>query len=71
MEIRAFMSAQVTQLQQALQMSILDESLNMGAAGVVDMLERMPEQQPATHPYKGQVMAVSYTHLTLPTMAVV
>lgn len=58
MEISSFMSAQVAQLQQTLQMSILDKSLNMGAAGVVDMLERMPEQQPTTHPYKGQIVDI-------------
>ena len=58
MEISSFMSAQVAQLQQTLQMSILDKSLNMGAAGVANMLERMPEQQPTTHPYKGQVIDI-------------
>ncbi|MGM9948698.1 MAG: putative motility protein [Lysinibacillus sp.] len=58
MEINSFMSAQVAQLQQTLQMSILDKSLNMGAAGVVDMLERMPAQQSALHPYKGQAIDI-------------
>ena len=58
MGISSFMSTQVAQLQQALQMSILDKSLNMGAAGVVGMLEAMPEQPPATHPYKGQTLDI-------------
>ena len=58
MGISSFMSTQVAQLQQALQMSILDKSLNMGTAGVADMLEHMPEQQPTTHPYKGQVIDI-------------
>ena len=58
MEISSFMSAQVAQLQQTLQLSILNNSLNMGAAGVVGMLEAMPEQPPATHPYKGQTLDI-------------
>ena len=58
MEINSLMSAQVAQLQQTLQMSILDKSLNQGAAGVIEMLDDMPAQQTATHPYKGQVIDV-------------
>lgn len=54
MEINSLMSAQVAQLQQTLQMSIMDKALNMGAAGAVQMLESMPEQPVAAHPYKGQ-----------------
>lgn len=53
------MSAQLAQLQQTLQMSILDKSLNMGAAGAVQMLEDMPQpQQAAAHPYKGQIIDI-------------
>ena len=58
MEINSLMSAQVAQLQQTLQMSILDKSLNQGAAGVIKMLDDMPAQQTAAHPYKGQVIDV-------------
>ena len=58
MEINSFMSAQVAQLQQTLQMSILDKSINQGAAGVIEMLNDMPAQQTAAHPYKGQVIDV-------------
>ena len=58
MGISSFMSTQVAQLQQALQMSILDKSLNMGTADVANMLEHMPEKQPTTHPYKGQVIDI-------------
>ena len=58
MEINSFMSAQVAQLQQTLQMSILDKSINQGAAGVIEMLNDIPPQQTATHPYKGQVIDV-------------
>ena len=58
MEINSFMSAQIAQLQQTLQMSILDKSINQGAAGVIQMLNDLPAQQTATHPYKGQVIDV-------------
>ena len=58
MEINSLMSAQVAQLQQTLQMSILDKSLNQGAAGVIEMLDDMPAQQTAAHPYKGQVIDI-------------
>ena len=58
MEINSLMSAQVAQLQQTLQMSILDQSLNQGAAGVIKMLDDMPAQQTAAHPYKGHVIDV-------------
>lgn len=60
MEINAMMSAQLASLQQTLQMSILDKAMNVGAAGVVEMMEQLPEQQaaPAAHPYKGQVIDV-------------
>ena len=60
MEINAMMSAQLASLQQTLQMSILDKAMNTGAAGVVEMMEQLPAQQPtpAAHPYKGQVIDV-------------
>ncbi|MER2108907.1 MAG: putative motility protein [Solibacillus sp.] len=58
MEINSMMSAQLAQLQQTLQMSILDKSLNMGAAGAIEMLEDMPQAQAAAHPYKGQIIDI-------------
>lgn len=58
MEINSHLSAQVAQLQQTLQMGILDKSLNMGAVGAVEMLEDMSAQQPAAHPYKGQIIDI-------------
>ncbi|GLC90311.1 putative motility protein [Lysinibacillus piscis] len=53
MEINAMMASQLTELQQTLQMSILDKTLNAGA-GVVELLETMPAPA-AEHPYKGQL----------------
>lgn len=58
MEINSLMSTQVAQLQQTLQMSILDKSINQGTSGVIDMLDDMPAPQTAAHPYKGQVIDV-------------
>ena len=59
MDINSMMSAQLASLQQTLQMSILDKAMNAGAAGVVQMMEDMPEQAAlASHPYKGQLIDV-------------
>lgn len=52
------MSAQLASLQQTLQMSILDKSMNNGAAGVIEMMEELPQQTAAAHPYKGQVIDI-------------
>jgi len=61
MELSSFMSAQVAQLQQTVQMSIMNKSLNMGAASAIQMLlEQVPAQQPAApHPHKGLAIDVS------------
>ncbi|BDH60049.1 hypothetical protein MTP04_01790 [Lysinibacillus sp. PLM2] len=59
MELSSIMSTQVASLQQTLQMSILDKTLNLGAEGTVKLLESMPEQPAASHPYKGTVIDVS------------
>ncbi|KGR76044.1 putative motility protein [Ureibacillus sinduriensis] len=60
MELSSYMSAQVAQLQQTVQMSIMNKSLNMGAASSIQMLEQLPEQQPAAqHPHKGSIIDVS------------
>ena len=60
MDINTMMTAQLATLQQTLQMSILDKAMITGAAGVVEMMEDIPQQQaaPAAHPYKGQVIDV-------------
>lgn len=60
MDINAIMSSQLTELQQTLQLSLLDKSLNLGAAGVIGMLEQTNHTQPqASHPYKGNIIDVS------------
>lgn len=59
MDINSIMSAQVAQLQQTVQMSIMDKSLNLATASTVEMLEQMTEQTNANHPYKGTVIDIS------------
>ncbi|RNC99286.1 putative motility protein [Lysinibacillus halotolerans] len=59
MDINSIMSAQVAQLQQTVQMSIMDKSLNLATASTVEMLEQMSEQTNSPHPYKGTVIDVS------------
>lgn len=56
MEINSLMANQLAQLQQTLQMTIMDKTLNAGA-GVVEMLQEMPAPT-AEHPYKGQLIDV-------------
>ncbi|MCH7320330.1 putative motility protein [Solibacillus sp. MA9] len=60
MDINMMMTSQLASLQQTLQMSILDKAMTTGAAGVIEMMEDIPQQQaaPASHPYKGQVIDV-------------
>ncbi|WP_274308882.1 putative motility protein [Solibacillus daqui] len=60
MDINTMMTSQLASLQQTLQMSILDKAMTTGAAGVIEMMEDIPQQQaaPAAHPYKGQVIDV-------------
>ncbi len=60
MEINAQMSQQLASLQQTLQMTMLDRTMNADAAGVTKLMEQLPQQQaaPAAHPYKGQVIDI-------------
>lgn len=57
MEINNIMSQQLASLQQTLSLTVLDKAMNQGA-GVVDMLQQLPEQQAAPHPYKGQTIDI-------------
>lgn len=53
MDINNIMSQQLASLQQTLSLTVLDKAMNQGA-GMVEMLQEMPQQQAAPHPYKGQ-----------------
>lgn len=59
MDMSSIMSGQVAQLQQTVQLSIMNQALNMEAVSAIEMLEKMPEQPVAVHPHKGTVIDVS------------
>ena len=58
MEINSLMSAQVANLQQTLQMSLLQKANGVGVPGTLEMLQELPQQTAAVHPYNGQVIDV-------------
>lgn len=51
------MSSQLMQLQQTVQMSVLQNAMNMDTVAAVQLLEDMP-QTAAPHPYKGSVVDI-------------
>ena len=55
MDINSIMSSQLMQLQQTVQMSVLQNALNMETVAAVQLIEDMPQ---ASHPYKGSVVDV-------------
>lgn len=57
MEINNILSQQLASIQQTLPMTILDKAVNQ-SAGVVEMLQDIPQQTQASHPYKGQVIDI-------------
>lgn len=57
MEINNILSQQLASIQQTLSMTILDKAVNQ-SAGVVEMLQDIPQQTQASHPYKGQVIDI-------------
>lgn len=57
MDINSNMAQQLASIQHALTMAVMDKAVNQGA-GAVEMLQEMAPQQPASHPYKGQVIDV-------------
>ena len=59
LEINTQMSQQLASLQQTLQMTMLDRTMNADAAGVTKLMEQLPQQAaPAAHHYKGQVIDI-------------
>lgn len=57
MDLNSIMNTQLQELQQTVQMSVLQNAMNMEATSAVQLLEQMPEQQ-AVHPYKGTVIDI-------------
>lgn len=57
MELNSIMNTQLLELQQTVQMSVLQNAMNMETTSAVQLLEQMPEQQ-AVHPFKGSVIDI-------------
>lgn len=56
MDINSIMSSQLLELQQTVQMSVMQNALNLNASAAVELLNDIPQ---ATHPYKGTVVDIS------------
>ncbi|KOP71423.1 polyribonucleotide nucleotidyltransferase [Lysinibacillus sp. FJAT-14745] len=59
MEINTIMSSQIMELQQTVQMSVMQNALNLNTAAAIELLKDLPQQQVAIHPNKGAVMDIS------------
>lgn len=57
MEINSIMAQELASLQQTLSMTIMDKAITQGA-GTVELLQQIPQQQSAPHPYKGQLIDI-------------
>lgn len=60
MDINSIMASQLASLQQTIQLSILDQTMENSTIAATKILENLPAQQPeASHPYKGLVIDLS------------
>ncbi|MFJ6210419.1 putative motility protein [Lysinibacillus sp. NPDC092081] len=59
MEINTIMSSQIMELQQTVQMSVMQNALNLNTAAAIELLKDLPQQQVAIHPYKGAAFDIS------------
>lgn len=60
MDINSLMASQLPSLQQTVQLSLLDQTLNNSAIAAVELLQSVPvEQTEAPHPYKGLLVDLS------------
>lgn len=53
MDMSSIMASQLRSLQSTVQMSVLNNALNMNTAAATEMLESLPDQPAAAHPHKG------------------
>lgn len=53
MDISSIMAGQLRSLQSTVQMSVLNNALNMNTAAATEMLKSLPDQAAAVHPHKG------------------
>ena len=59
MDINSIMSTQLAELQQTLQMTLLDKSMNTQAGAVAELLQAAPQAPAAPHPQKGGTIDIS------------
>ncbi|MCS5501762.1 putative motility protein [Lysinibacillus sp. A4] len=60
MEVNSLMSSQLMELQQTVQMSVMQNALNLNTTTAIELLNELPQQQTApTHPYKGSIIDIS------------
>lgn len=59
MEVNTIMSSQIMELQQTVQMSVMQNALNLNTAAATELLKDLPQQQVAIHPYKGSAIDIS------------
>ncbi|WP_010288394.1 putative motility protein [Kurthia massiliensis] len=60
MDINAIMSSQLLELQQTVQMSVMQQAMNMETTAVTHLMEQMPQPQPQSlDPNVGQRIDIS------------
>lgn len=53
MDMSSIMASQLRSLQSTVQMSVLNNALNLNTVAATEMLESLPDQPAAAHPHKG------------------
>lgn len=59
MDINAIMTGQLLELQQTVQMSVMQQAMNMETTAVANLMEQMPQQQASLDPNVGQRIDIS------------
>jgi len=59
MDINAIMTGQLLELQQTVQMSVMQQAMNMETTAVANLMEQMPQQQVSLDPNVGQRIDIS------------
>jgi len=59
MDINSIMSGQLLELQQTVQMSVMQQAMNMETSAVADLMEQMPQQNVSLDPNVGQRIDIS------------
>lgn len=53
MDMSSIMAGQLRSLQSTVQLSVLNNALNMNTSAATEMLKSLPDQTAAAHPHKG------------------